>query len=93
MGVFTRRMAQDEHTMQQHTSALRNTVVYGVLALAAGGIVHAVLPLFAGSSGAAAAPAFVTTLTTGFAGVEGWVTVLAIPAVALVAAWHALMRA
>lgn len=44
--ALMRSTAQDEMTMQHHSRALRNAVIYGGIAILAGGIVSAVLGQF-----------------------------------------------
>lgn len=89
---WMRALASDEHQAMQHSQAMRNTIIWGVIAILAGAIVHLVLPLLAGGSGGAAA-SFEGSIISGFTTIEGWITVLAVPGVALVATYHALMRA
>ncbi len=44
--ALMRSTAQDEMTMQHHSRALRNAVIYGGIAILAGGITSAVLGQF-----------------------------------------------
>lgn len=44
--AIMRATAQDEHTAIAHSKSLKNTIVYGVLAILAGGIVSTVLGMF-----------------------------------------------
>lgn len=87
-----RAFSNDEHLAQQHAHALRNTIIWGATAILAGAIVQAVLPLMTGGVTGSAA-GFEGPMISGFQTIEGWVTVLAIPGVVLMATWHALMRA
>lgn len=44
--ALMRSTAQDEMTMIHHSRALRNTIIYGGVAILAGGIVDAILQSF-----------------------------------------------
>ena len=88
-----RAWATDQHQAMEHSQALRNTIIWVVAAIIAGALVHAVIGALAPAPTAAAAGSFESTIMTGLGTITGWVSILAIPVVALMATWHALMRA
>ncbi len=88
-----RAWATDEHTAMQHSQALRNTIIWGVVAILAGTLVRAVIGVLASNVSASSAGGFESTIIAGLGTITGWVVGLAIPVVALMATWHALMRA
>lgn len=86
---WMRALASDEHQALQHSQAMRNTIIWGVIAILAGAVVNLVLPMLAASTRIS----FLSSIISGSNVIEGLLTWLAIPGVALKAAYHALMRA
>jgi hypothetical protein len=44
--AIMRSTAQDEHTAMAHSKSLKNTIIYGVMAILAGGITSTILGMF-----------------------------------------------